>query len=84
MTCSFHDCENEGRAIPVLLLYAHRGHKPAQARLGMQVCGKHQESATIDQLLGDDGWKFITDGFAAKGLRLPVRELVELDWQLLC
>jgi hypothetical protein len=77
-------CIADGEWQPVLMMYApfiHGNSSPVTAPLGLAVCQKHKQEATLDHFLSDEGWEQIAAGFDAIGRVVPDRKRTKLAWR---
>lgn len=56
-------------------------HVPVPAYLGLVVCDEHKASMKLEDVLTDDGWNGIAEGFRAIARPVPTRELTTLRFE---
>lgn len=79
--CDRIDCIAEARWMPVLRLRVRKGGPAVAAQIGLRICDEHRRTSTLDDVMGDAGWKQLVDNITAQGLVAPKREHTELTFE---
>lgn len=80
--CDMKNCHTKAEFHPVLKLWAEGfapgTHPPAKAQLSLCLCRAHMAELTLEELLTDDGWNRIANGFRFRNKRDPSRASAQL------
>lgn len=79
--CRRIDCHRVATLVPVLLLPAQIGGRPARATLPLPVCRRCSRQLGAADLICDDSWPTIEAKMVEAGYRKPRRDLVSVEWQ---
>lgn len=77
--CASKDCIMPPTMECFLVLRRRNVKAAAPAKTGMKFCGACALEIKLDDILTDESWKQISDGFAKAGKARPDRELCEVD-----
>lgn len=80
MKCQRAGCDQLAQFYPVLLLWAHPNHPPAEGALRLPLCRKCAVMVQEDpeELLTDEGWSELVQVFSGTGKLVPKRELTKV------
>jgi hypothetical protein len=84
MTCAKLGCTNPAAWHPCLLIYPparYNSPVPIQSILSIGICTSCKDASKLEDFLGDEGWRQITDQLAKMGLVAPDRKLTKLAWR---
>ena len=81
--CAYERCPNVAAWIPYIKLFYDMAAPPAIVELHVfKACGEHKPQLSLTDIIPDmAAWQHITDGYAARGLPIPLRLLTEFDWR---
>lgn len=76
-------CAHNAVVAPTLKMWAkgfdRTRHSPVTATLGLGLCTKHAQTATIADFVTDKGWEQIVNTFKTVGKAEPCRESLEME-----
>lgn len=83
--CHSIGCKNEAKWQVLLKLFAPLDYKapPAVAEITLFVCDECKKDVKVDDLVSDEGWAMIEEGFAKAGKMLPVRDCTQVDFKMI-
>jgi hypothetical protein len=81
MRCKRIDCIAPAVAYPVLVLRAYPAGNPAEAMIELPICGDHAAVMVPADILTEEAWQSILDGFESQGLEAPKRSLLQMRWE---
>lgn len=84
--CDRAECNRVARWRPILRVFApldYGEHPPARGTMDLAVCDSHKASIGVADLVTDEGWKLIAEGFAAIRRVPPERGRTVIEWERL-
>lgn len=80
--CNHDDCRERARWHPVIKVWPEvRDLKttPTRAVLSLALCDAHMDQLELNELLDEDGWARITNGFSFRNKMKPSRSSAQID-----